>query len=138
MYAEGGPESGVELPVGIARLPLGSRSPWFCWTRVIVGYRPSSSLGRCKVELLIDDDTERMDALSDALRGESDELDTWCLRLAPACKRPGEAPNSAPARPLRSRLELDLPMSSLEAGVTIVLTREGVEEVGNAREGCCS
>lgn len=76
------------------------------------GYRPSSSLGRCNVLVLMFDDTERIEALSDALRGERDVLDTWCLRFAPACKRPGEAPNSAPApRPLSSRLELDLDMS---------------------------
>lgn len=133
MYAEGGPESGVELPVGMARLPLGNRSGWGCVRRLIEGYLPSSSFGRCKVLVLIVDDTERIDMLSEPLRGESDVLDTWCLRLA-AWRRPGEC--AAPNSRLISRLELDA-LSCCCAG-TMPMPRACVPGAGSAREGCWS
>jgi hypothetical protein len=134
VYAEGGPESGAELPVGIARLPLGNLSPWFCVTRLMEGYLPSSSLGRCRVLVLMVDDTERIDMLSEALRGDNDVLDAWCLRLA-AWRRLGEcAPNSR----LISRLELEA-LSCCGAGVMLTPTAcGGGPEAGRAREGCWS
>lgn len=86
----------------------------------MLGYLPNSSFGRCTVDVLIDDDTERMDMLSDALRGDNDVLDILGLRPL-ACNRPGDvAPNSAPARLASSRLELEALKSSLDAGVTMV------------------
>lgn len=67
------------------------------------GYLPSSSFGRWTVLLLIVDETERIDMLSEFLRGERDALETWCVRLI-AWRRLGEcAPNSR----LISKLELN-------------------------------